>query len=116
MLVFLESRLDNIVFRLGLSLTRKGARQLVNHGHVLVNGKKVNIPSYRVKIGDKITITEKAQKNAKIIEALSANASTLPFIEFNKKTFIGTYVRHPLRDELNTDINEALVVESYGRA
>ncbi|WP_342254284.1 30S ribosomal protein S4 [Spiroplasma endosymbiont of Zeiraphera isertana] len=116
LLVFLESRLDNIVFRLGLSLTRKGARQLVNHGHVLVNGKKVNIPSYRVKIGDKITITEKAQKNAKIIEALSANASTLPFIEFNKKTFIGIYVRHPLRDELNTDINEALVVESYGRA
>lgn len=116
LLIFLESRLDNIVYRLGLSLTRNGARQLVNHGHVLVNGKKVNIASYRVKIGDKILLTEKAQKSTKILEAIATNASTLPFVEFNKKTFVGTYVRHPLREELNTDINEALVVESYGRS
>lgn len=116
LLIFLESRLDNIIYRFGLSLTRSGARQLVNHGHVLVNGKKVNIASYRVKLGDKVTITEKIKKNPKILEALAANASTLPFVEFNKKTFVGTYIRHPLREELNSDINEALVIESYGRS
>jgi len=116
LLIFLESRLDNIVFRLGLALTRNGSRQLVNHGHILVNNKKVNIPSYRVKLGDKITITQKAQKNPKILESLTVNASTLPFVEFDKKSFVGKYLRHPLREELNTDIQEALVIESYGRA
>lgn len=116
LLVLLESRLDNIVYRLGLTLTRNGARQLVNHGHVLVNGKRIDIPSYSVKIGDTITIDEKSKKNVKIIEALQVNASTLPFVEFDKKTFIGKYLRAPMREELNSDLQEALVIESYGRA
>lgn len=116
LLILLESRLDNIVFRFGLSLTRNGARQLVNHGHVLVNGKKINIPSYQVKIGDTITIDEKSKKNVKILEALQINASTLPFVEFNKTTFTGKYLRAPMREELNSDLQEALVIESYGRA
>lgn len=116
LLILLESRLDNIVYRLGLTVTRNAARQLVNHGHVLVNGKKVNIPSYQVKINDIITIDEKSKKNVKIIEALQINASTLPFVEFNKEKFTGKYLRTPLREELNSDLQESLVIESYGRA
>ena len=116
LLILLESRLDNIVFRFGLALTRNASRQLVNHGHVLVNGKKVNIPSYQVKIGDTITIDEKSKKNIKILEALQVNAGTLPFVEFNKEKFTGKYLRTPLREELNSDIQEWRVIESYGRA
>lgn len=116
LLLLLESRLDNMIFRFGLSLSRNGARQLVNHGHVLVNGKKVNIPSYQVKVGDTITIDEKTKKNVKVLESLQVNAGTLPFVEFNRDTFVGKLVRLPLRSELNSDIQEALVIESYGRA
>ncbi|MBE4704088.1 30S ribosomal protein S4 [Spiroplasma platyhelix] len=116
LLTILESRLDNIVYRFGLTLTRNGARQLVNHGHVLVNGKRIDIPSYQVKINDIITIDEKSKKNVKIVEALQVNASTLPFVEFDKKTFTGKYLRAPIREELNSDLQEALVIESYGRA
>lgn len=116
LLVLLESRLDNIIFRFGLTTTRNGARQLVSHGHILVNGKKINIPSYQVKFGDTITIDEKSKKNVKILEAIQVNASTLSFVEFDKKTFTGKYLRAPLREELNSDLQEALVIESYGRA
>lgn len=116
LLILLESRLDNIIFRLGLTTTRNASRQLVNHGHVLVNGKKINIPSYLVKVGDTISIDEKSKKNVKILESLQINASTLPFVEFDKKTFTGKYLRVPLREELNSDLQEALVIESYGRA
>lgn len=116
LLITLESRLDNIVYRFGLTLTRNAARQLVNHGHVLVNGKRIDIPSYQVKIGDIITIDEKSKKNVKILEALQVNAATLSFVEFDKKTFTGKYLRAPLREELNSDLQEALVIESYGRA
>lgn len=116
LLITLESRLDNIVYRFGLTLTRNAARQLVNHGHVLVNGKRIDIPSYQVKFGDTITIDEKTKKNVKILEALQVNAATLAFVEFDKKTFTGKYLRAPLREELNSDLQEALVIESYGRA
>lgn len=114
-LIFLESRLDNIVFRLGFSLTRKGARQLVNHGHILVNDKKVNIPSYQCKVNDKISIKEKSKKNSKILESLNANVTTLDFVKVNKKLLEGKYLKYPERNDLNKNINEYLIVELYNR-
>lgn len=116
LLISLESRLDNIVFRLGFGLTRKATRQLVNHNHVLVNGKKVNIPSYQVKVGDIISVDEKTKKNVKVLESLEVNSGTLGFVEFNKQNFSGKLVRLPMREELNSDIVESLVIESYSRA
>ncbi|ALD66770.1 30S ribosomal protein S4 [Spiroplasma cantharicola] len=111
----LESRLDNVVYRMGLSLTRQGARQLVSHGHILVNGKKLDIPSYAVKIGDIISVKEKMQKNDKIVEALASNVSTVEFVKFDKAKLTGSLLRLPERKELNQEINEALIVEWYNR-
>ncbi len=111
----LESRLDNLVFRIGFANTRRGARQLVNHGHVTVNGKKVDIPSYRVKTGDVISIKED-DKNLKVVaEALSKVTKRVEFISYDENKMEATYVRMPERNELNADINEALIVEFYNK-
>ena len=112
---FLESRLDNMVFRIGFANTRKGARQIVNHGHITVNGKKVNIPSYRTKPGDVIALKEQAMGHVAITTALAAVNKRVEFITYDEASFAGTYVRYPQRSELNADINEALVVEYYSR-
>lgn len=114
-LILLESRLDNIVYRLGLARTRSGARQLVNHNHILVNNKKVNIASYRVSINDKITIRERSKKHPKMLEAIELNAGTLEFVSFDRKNIVGTYLRYPERNELNSEIDESLIVEWYNR-
>ncbi len=114
--IILESRLDNLVYRMGIASTRKAARQLVNHGHILVNGKKVDIPSYSCKPNDLISIKEKSHKNTKILESFKDQVSTLDFVKFDKTKFCGTYVRTPERNELNPDINEALIVELYNRS
>ena len=111
----LESRLDNIVYRMGLSRTRRGARQIVNHGHFLVNGKKVDIPSYMVKPGDVISVKESSKDHKAIKEALEAINNTVEFVTFDKNKLEGTYVRLPERSELSSDINEALIVEFYSR-
>lgn len=111
----LESRLDNIVYRMGLSRTRRGARQIVNHGHILVNGKKVDIPSYMVKPGDIISVKESSKDHKAIKEALEAINNTVEFVTFDKNKLEGTYVRLPERSELSSDINEALIVEFYSR-
>ena len=111
----LESRLDNIVYRMGLSRTRRGARQIVNHGHILVNGKKVDIPSYMVKPGDVISVKESSKDHKAIKEALEAINNTVEFVTFDKNKLKGTYVRLPERSELSSDINEALIVEFYSR-
>ncbi|AUM62935.1 30S ribosomal protein S4 [Spiroplasma monobiae] len=111
----LESRLDNVIYRMGLSLTRQGARQLVSHGHILVNGKKLDIPSYSVRIGDIISVKDKMQKNDKIVEALASNAATVEFVKFDKTKMSGELLRLPERKELNQEINEALIVEWYNR-
>lgn len=114
-LKLLESRLDNLVYRIGFSTTRRGARQLVNHGHVTVNGKKVDIPSYRVKVGDVISLKED-DKNLKIvIESLSKITKRVDFITYDESKMEGTFVRLPERNELNADINEALIVEFYNK-
>ena len=111
----LESRLDNIVYRMGLSRTRRGARQIVSHGHILVNGKKVDIPSYMVKPGDVISVKESSKDHKAIKEALEAINNTVEFVTFDKNKLEGTYVRLPERSELSSDINEALIVEFYSR-
>ena len=111
----LESRLDNLVYRAGFASTRRGARQLVNHGHVTVNGKKVDIPSYRVKVGDVISLKED-DKNLKVVEeALSKITKRVDFITYDEGKKEATFVRLPERNELNADINEALIVEFYNR-
>ena len=111
----LESRLDNLVYRTGFATTRRGARQLVNHGHVTVNGKKVNIPSYRVKPGDVISLKDD-DKNLKVVtESLSKVTKRVEFITYDEGKMESTYVRLPERNELNADINEALIVEFYNR-
>ena len=114
-LKLLESRLDNVVYRLGLSTTRRGARQIVNHGHITVNGEKVDIPSYRVKPGDVISIKED-DKNMKVVtESLQKITRRVDFITYDEGKMQATYVRMPERNELNADINEALIVEFYNR-
>ena len=111
----LESRLDNLVYRTGFASTRRGARQLVNHAHVTVNGKKVNIPSYRVKPGDVISLKED-DKNLKVVqESLAKVTKRVEFINYDEGKMSATYVRLPERNELNADINEALIVEFYNK-
>ena len=111
----LESRLDNLVYRIGFASTRRGARQLVNHGHVTVNGKKVDIPSYRVKVGDVISLKDD-DKNLKVVaEALSKVTKRVEFINYDENKMEATYVRMPERNELNADVNEALIVEFYNK-
>ena len=111
----LESRLDNLVYRAGFANTRRGARQLVNHAHVTVNGKKVDIPSYRCVPGDVISLKED-DKNLKVVEeALAKVTKRVEFITYDENKKEATYVRLPERNELNADINEALIVEFYNK-
>nr|MBP3259327.1 30S ribosomal protein S4 [Bacilli bacterium] len=114
-LKLLESRLDNLVYRIGFATTRRGARQLVNHGHVTVNGKKVDIPSYRCKAGDVISIKESDRDLAIVKSSLEALKNRVDFVSFDEKKMAGTFVRYPERSELNNEINESLIVEFYNR-
>lgn len=114
-LKLLESRLDNLVYRIGFSTTRRGARQLVNHGHITVNGKKVNIPSYRCKPGDVIAVKDNAKEMTIIKSSLESINNRVEFITYDENKMAGTYVRYPERSELNADINESLIVEFYNR-
>ena len=114
-LMLLESRLDNLVYRLGMARTRRAARQIVNHGHILVNGKKVDIPSYRVMPGDVISVKETSLNHPAILGALEAKTSVPAYLEFDAKKLTGQYVRIPQRSELNSEINEQLIVEFYNR-
>lgn len=111
----LEARLDNVVYRMGLGRTRRAARQLVNHGHILVDGKKVDIPSFSVKPGQTIEVKDKSKGFDLIADSLEATLNTVEFVTFNKDTKKGVFVRYPERNELNAEINEALVVEFYSR-
>lgn len=115
LLKLLESRLDNLVYRMGFASTRRAARQLVNHGHITVNDKKVDIPSYRCKPGDVVTLKEQSKEHKAVKEALSKVHNRVEFITFDDKKLVGTYVRLPERSELNPEINESLIVEYYNR-
>ena len=114
-LKLLESRLDNLVYRIGFATTRRGARQLVNHGHITVNGKKVDIPSYRCKVGDVISVKDSDKELAIIKSSLEALKKRVEFITYDEAKMAATYVRLPERSELNADINESLIVEFYNR-
>ena len=117
LLGLLESRLDNVVYRMGFGSTRAEARQLVSHCAILVNGKKCNIPSYTVKAGDVIAVREGAKKQVRIVEALElAGQNGFPaWVSVDAKKMEGTFKNVPARDEIAPDINESLVVELYSR-
>ena len=114
-LKILESRLDNMVYRMGMARTRQGARQLVNHGHITVNGKKVDIASYLTKVGDVIALKETSRNLKVVSESLESIRSTAAWVSVNKETKEGKVERFPERSELNPEINESLVVEYYNR-
>jgi len=113
--IMMESRLDNLVYRMGFASTRKQARQVVSHGHILVNGKKVDIPSAQVKPGSVIEVKENYRNNQFVAETLESKASFKDFVEVDKDARKGTYVRYPERKELNQEINELLIIEYYNR-
>ncbi len=118
LLQLLEMRLDNVVYRMGFAVTRPQARQLVSHCAVLVNGKSVNLPSYQIKAGDAISLTERAQRQLSIQEALtiSAQMDLVPgWIDVDAKKFSGVFKSVPERSDLPSDINEALIVELYSK-
>lgn len=115
LLKLLESRIDNLVYRMGLAKTRRGARQLVNHGHITVNGVKVDIPSYTCKPGDVIAVKENSLDHKAIKESLETTINRVAFVTFDDKKMSGEYVRYPDRSELNQEINESLIVEFYNR-
>ncbi len=114
-MVLLERRLDNVVYRLGLATTRRQARQLVNHGHITVDGKRVDIPSYEVKPGQVISLRERSKDLKAVKEALEAIVGRVPFVSFDENTMEGSLVRLPERDELDANIDESLVVEYYNK-
>jgi small subunit ribosomal protein S4 len=113
----LERRLDNVVYRMGFATTRRFARQLVTHGHILVNGKKVNIPSYLVKEGDRIEIKEKTKNNPQIQRALELANQTgiVSWVDVDKEKMVGVFQRIPERSEVNIPVEERLVVELYSK-
>ena len=114
-MVILESRLDNLVYRLGFASSRPQARQLVNHGHILVNGKKIDIPSYLCNVGDKIEVKEKSKDLLIVKNALEALSVTPKYLTVDKENKVGSFDRLPERSELSQEINESLIVEYYNR-
>ena len=112
----LECRLDNIVYRLGLASSIRQARQMVVHGHILVNGKKVDRPSFGLNVGDVVSLREKSQSNTMFKENFeNSELNTLPYIEKNMEKFSGTLIKRPERNEIPIEINEILVVEYYSK-
>ena len=114
-MILLESRLDNVVYRLGLARTRRASRQLVNHGHILVDGKRVDIPSYRLSPGQTIAVREKSQNFIVIKEAIEVNNFVPDYLTFDADKLEGTFTRLPERSELPAEIEEAFIVEFYSR-
>ncbi|WP_018662456.1 30S ribosomal protein S4 [Heyndrickxia acidiproducens] len=114
-MLLLESRLDNLVYRLGLARTRRQARQLVNHGHILVDGKRVDIPSYRVTPGQTIGVREKSRNLDVIKEAIETTNFVPDYVSFDADKLEGAFTRLPERSELPAEINESLIVEFYSR-
>jgi len=110
-----ESRLDNVVYRLGVAKTRDGARQLVSHRHIMVNGGLVNIPSYSVKVGDVISIREKSKSLTVISQSLASNNSVFEWLDWNSNTLSGEFKAVPTRDQIPENIKEQLIVELYSK-
>ena len=117
LLAILETRLDNVIYRLGFASSRPEARQLVLHNHFSVNGKKVNIPSYLVNVGDVITINEKSRNSSKIKAVIEANAShpTPKWLEVNREQMQGKVIAEPTREDIDLAVEETLIVELYSK-
>ena len=117
LMILLELRLDNVIFRMGLARTRKEARQIVDHKHVLVNGKCVNIPSYRVKAGDKSEIREKSKSSQRYKDIVEVTAGRLvpAWLEADQEKLSGTVIELPLREQIDVPVNETLIVELYSK-
>ena len=117
LLQMLESRLDNVVYRMGFASTRAEARQLVSHKAILVNDKKVNIPSYQLNPGDNISLSNKAQSQSRVKQSLeiAKNREECNWVDVNEGLFYGIYKAIPERDSLDTDINENLIIELYSK-
>jgi small subunit ribosomal protein S4 len=117
LLIMLERRLDNAVFRMGFASSRNQARQLVRHKHILVNGRRVNIPSYQVSVGDEVSIKEKSRANTLITESLEAveRRGVPSWIDLDKTAFKSTIKAMPNREELTMPIQEQLIVELYSK-
>lgn len=117
LLQILESRLDNVVFRLGLANTRREARQIVNHGHITVNGQKVDIPSYLVKPGDVIAVREKSKHSVRIKEIVETNANRVvpKWLSMDKNTLTGKVITLAARDDIDYEVEEHLIVELYSK-
>ncbi len=116
LLQLLETRLDSVVYRLGFARTMPQARQLVNHGHVLVNGRRVDIPSYQVRPGDVVTIRPRSREIPLVQEAVQTHPGHVPdYLKVDPENFEGTLVRLPARDEIPVEIDETKIVEFYSR-
>ena len=111
---YLERRLENVVYRLGFAKTRRQARQIVSHGHVAVNGRRVNIASYRVNAGDVVSVIENS-KNIELIKSAVEEKTVPAWLELDKANFAGKVLQNPTKDDLDFDLNEALIVEFYSR-
>ena len=117
LITLIEQRLDNVVYRMGFATTRRFARQLVNHGHILVDGKRVDIPSYRVKPGQKVEVREKSKENAQIKRALELTSQTgiAPWVDIDADKVFGIFTRLPEREEVVIPVEERLIVELYSK-
>lgn len=116
LLTLLECRFDNLVYRLGFANSIRQARQLVTHGHFLINNKKANIPSMNIRVGDQITLREKSQKNEMLLDNMEASTHMVyPYLEKQMDRFSGVLTRLPERSELPIDVNEILAVELYSK-
>jgi small subunit ribosomal protein S4 len=116
MLVLLERRLDNVVYRMGIGVSRAQARQIVNHGHITVNGKRVNIPSYLVKVGDEIAVKENKREKAFFVELKDSSfKNSLKWLEFDPKTLKGSIITLPSREDIDMNIAEHMIVELYSK-
>ena len=116
-LQLLERRLDNVVFRMGLASTRRQARQFVGHGHILVNGKRIDVSSYRVKIGDEISVAERSRQMGFVLENMESakRRRGYPWLTLNPDALSGTFTRLPAREDLALPINENFIIEYYSR-
>ena len=117
LITLIESRLDNVVYRMGFASTRRFARQLVTHGHILVDGKKLDIPSYRVKPGQKIEVRESSKKNVQVVRAIELTNQTglAPWVDIDAEKVFGIYTRLPEREEVVIPVEERLIVELYSK-
>ncbi len=117
LIILLERRLDNVVYRMGFATTRRFARQLVKHGHILVDGKRVDIPSYRVQPGQKVEVKEKSKSNSQVQRSIELTNQTgiVPWVDVDKEKIFGIFTRLPEREEIAIPVEERLIVELYSK-